>query len=129
MIDHLGITVSNIGNSKLFYLNTLGALGYELIKSGPKSVSFGIRSGPRGSADPGGEFWLSEAAPMIPRIHIAFSAGSKTEVDAFFVAGKSAGGVDNGAPGLRPHFHSHYYAVFILDPDGYNIEALFHKST
>lgn len=126
MIDHVGITVSDIEKSKAFYTEALAALGYVLCKNGPESVSFGVLEGHGKSADPGGDFWLSEGAPMTPRAHIAFNAASRTEVDAFFAAGLSAAGTDNGAPGLRAHYHPHYYAAFVLDPDGYNIEAVCH---
>ncbi|MCF6316552.1 MAG: VOC family protein [Marinosulfonomonas sp.] len=130
MIDHLAITVSNIKNSKAFYLKALGALGYVLIRDTPTSVSFGIQKGGHGkSADPGGDFWLSEGVPPTPRVHFAFSASSRIIVDRFFADGLSAGGIDNGAPNLRTHYHSNYYAAFLLDPDGYNIEAVCHSAS
>ena len=107
MIDHLAITVSSIKNSKAFYLKALGALGYVLIRNTPTSVSFGIQKDGHGkSADPGGDFWLSEGAPTTPRVHFAFSASSRIVVDRFFADGLSAGGIDNGAPNLRTHYHS-----------------------
>lgn len=126
MIDHIGITVANIEKSKVFYLKTLGVLGYVLIRSNAKSVSFGVRSGYGISSDPGGDFWLSKGAPTSPRLHFAFSAASRTDVDAFFAAGMGVGGIGNGAPGLRLQYHPNYYAAFLLDPDGYNIEAVCH---
>ena len=126
MIDHMGITVSDIKKSIDFYSKALGALGYVLCKSGPGAVSFGILEGHGKSPDPGGEFWLSEGSPMTPRVHIAFNAASQTEVDRFFAAGLVAGGTENGAPGLRARYHPDYYAAFVLDPDGYNIEATCH---
>ncbi len=128
MIDHLVITVSNIKNSKAFYLKALGTLGYILIRDTPTSVSFGIQKGGHGqSTDPSGDFWLSEGSPVTPHTHFAFSAESRMIVDRFFAAGLSAGGVDNGAPNLRTQYHSNYYAAFLLDPDGYNIEAVCHS--
>jgi catechol 2,3-dioxygenase-like lactoylglutathione lyase family enzyme len=126
MIDHIGITVSNIEKSKAFYTKTLAALGYDLLKNSPRAVSFGVQKGHGKSADPGGDFWLSEGAPMAPRAHFAFNAASRADVDAFFAAGLAAEGTENGAPGLRAHYHPHYYAAFVLDPDGYNIEAVCH---
>ena len=126
MIDHFGITVSDIEKSRKFYLGTLGALGYQLIMEFPGSVSFGVRSGHGKSSDPAGDFWLSEGAPMTPRVHFAFGAASKMKVDAFFAEGKIAGGIENGAPGLRPQYHPDYYAAYLLDPDGYNVEAVCH---
>jgi catechol 2,3-dioxygenase-like lactoylglutathione lyase family enzyme len=126
MIDHMGITVSDIEKSKAFYSKALGALGYVPCKNSPRAISFGVCEGHGKSADPGGDFWLSEGPPMTPRIHVAFNAASRTDVDAFFAAGIAAGGSENGAPGLRAQYHPHYYAAFVLDPDGYNIEAVCH---
>lgn len=126
MIDHIGITVSDVEKSKAFYSEALNALGYVLCKNGPRAVSFGVREGHGKSADPGGDFWLSKGPPMTPRPHVAFNAVSRADVDAFFAAGITAGGGDNGAPGLRAQYHPHYYAAFVLDPDGYNIEAVCH---
>jgi catechol 2,3-dioxygenase-like lactoylglutathione lyase family enzyme len=126
MIDHIGITVSNLEKSTAFYTKTLAPLGYVLCKNGPGSVSFGVREGHGMCADPGGDFWLSVGAPMKPRAHVAFNAASRADVDAFYVAGLAADGTDNGAPGLRAQYHPRYYAAFVLDPDGYNIEAVCH---
>lgn len=127
MIDHMGITVSDFEVSKTFYSATLEVLGYVLCKNRANAASFGICDGNRKSADPGGEFWLSEGPPMTPRVHFAFNAASRLHVDAFFAAGLAAGGKDNGAPKLRTQYHASYYAAFLLDPDGYNIEAVCHS--
>ncbi len=126
MIDHSGLSVSNLGKSKEFYTEVLGTLGYVICMSSSDAVSFGIQEGPGKSTDPAGDFWLSEDTPMVPRPHFAFSAASRADVDSFFAAGVAIGGIDNGAPGLRPQYHPHYYAAFLLDPDGYNIEAVCH---
>ncbi|MGR3716105.1 MAG: VOC family protein [Thermohalobaculum sp.] len=126
MIDHMGITVSNIAKSREFYAKALEPLGYALCKNSPRAASFGVREGHGKSADPGGDFWLSEGTPMTPRVHFALNAASRTDVDAFFAASLAAGGIENGAPGLRPHYHPNYYAAFVLDPDGYNVEAVCH---
>jgi catechol 2,3-dioxygenase-like lactoylglutathione lyase family enzyme len=128
MIDHMGITVSNIENSIEFYSKALAPLGYVRCKNSPGAASFGVQEGHGKSADPGGDFWLSEGTPTTPRVHFAFSAASRLDVDAFFAASLAAGGIENGAPGLRPHYHPNYYAAFVLDPDGYNIEAVCHAA-
>ncbi len=107
MIDHMGITVSDIGKSKAFYLQVLGALGYVLCKNSPRAASFGVMEGHGKSADPAGEFWISEGTPMTPRVHVAFNAATRADVHAFFAAGIAAGGGDNGAPGLRAQYHPH----------------------
>ena len=128
MIDHMGITVSDIGKSKAFYLQVLGALGYVLCKNSPRAASFGVMEGHGKSADPAGDFWVSEGSPMTPRVHVAFSAASRADVDIFFAAGLAIGGIENGVPGLRAQYHPNYYAAFVLDPDGYNIEAVCHAN-
>ncbi len=126
MIDHMDIAVSDIEKSKAFYSMSLGALGYVVCTDGADAVSFGVRDGHGKSTDPGGEFWIYEGSPMSPRPHVAFNAATRANVDAYFAAGLTAGGGDNGAPGLRTRYHPHYYAAFLLDPDGYNIEAVCH---
>jgi catechol 2,3-dioxygenase-like lactoylglutathione lyase family enzyme len=127
MIDHTGINVSNFKRSKEFYTQSLGSLGYQLLHefdaSGVGSVSgagFGI-DGP--------DFWILQGEVNTPRIHIAFRAETREEVQAFYEAALQAGGKDNGAPGLRTHYHPNYYAAFVLDPDGHNIEAVCHTLT
>lgn len=127
MLDHLSIPVSDIDRSKSFYQKTLNPLGYKLIKDMGKVVSFGIEDGPLSSREPGGEFWIyqGKATPCLA-VHFAFSAASRHLVDEFYHAAIAAGGTDNGKPGLREHYHPHYYAAFVSDPDGYNIEAVFH---
>lgn len=121
MIDHFGIKVKNLEASKLFYQKTLAPLGYKIAFDIPQAVSF---VEPR-DVDPGGDFWLNvgQQEPM----HFAFSAQTCQEVDAFYHAALAAGGKDNGAPGERKNYHVGYYAAFIIDPDGNNIEAVCHK--
>lgn len=126
MLDHIGIKVSSLARSKDFYRAALRPLNYELRKEIPGAAGFGVAQGPGKSPDPAGDFWLIQAEPPLPRIHVAFNAGTREQVDAFFAAARAAGGIDNGAPGMRPEYHPHYYAAFILDPDGYNIEAVCH---
>ncbi len=125
MIDHTGINVSNFERSKEFYTQSLGSLGYQLLHefdaSGVGSASgagFGINGQP--------DFWIFQGEPNIPRIHIAFRAETRERVQAFYEAALKAGGQDNGAPGLRTHYHPNYYGAFVFDPDGHNIEAVCH---
>jgi catechol 2,3-dioxygenase-like lactoylglutathione lyase family enzyme len=73
-------------------------------------------------------FWVSGGGARGTGIHVAFTAASRTEVDAFHAAGLASGGTDNGAPGLRPHYHPSYYGAFLLDPDGINVEAVCHDA-
>lgn len=124
MLDHIGITTSDFARSKEFYRAALAPLGYQLRKELPSAAGFGVVEGYGKSSDPAGEFWIAQGEPQGPRTHIAFSAASRAEVDAFFAAALRAGGTDNGGPGLRPQYHADYYAAFVLDLDGYNIEAV-----
>ena len=127
MIDHTGVVVSDIKKSKVFYEKALAPIGYQLIIELPASVT--------GHADVAGfgeppkpDFWISSGTPNKPPIHIAFRVPSRANVVAFYRAAMAAGGVDNGAPGLRPHYHPNYYGAFVLDPDGHNIEAVCHEA-
>ena len=127
MIDHTGIRVAELERSVAFYLRALAPLGYVLRKRLPGAVGLGVSAGHGASLDPGGDFWIAAAEPLAPRSHVAFSAPDRAAVDAFHAAALAAGGRDNGGPGLRRIYHPHYYAAFVLDPDGYNIEAVCHR--
>jgi catechol 2,3-dioxygenase-like lactoylglutathione lyase family enzyme len=126
MIDHTGIRTLDLERSVRFYERTLAPLGYVLAKRLPFAAGFGVPAGPLRSLDPGGDFWIGRAEPHAPRPHVAFAAPGRAAVDAFHAAALAAGGTDNGAPGLRPHYHARYYAAFVLDPDGHNVEAVYH---
>ncbi len=126
MLDHIGIVVSNLNRSRTFYRATLKPLGYALTKEGKAFAAFGVSEGFGKSSDPGGDLWLSQGSPMMPLPHFAFSAASRSAVDDFFNAALMVGGKANGGPDLRTQYHSCYYAAFVLDPDGYNIEAVCH---
>ncbi|RJG45801.1 VOC family protein [Mesorhizobium sp. DCY119] len=124
MIDHLGISVSNFDASKTFYDQAFAPLGASLLYMVPEQYTGGVKVGGYGRERP--MFWLHEASPTGPGRHYAFSARSRAEVDAFHKAALAAGGKDNGAPGLRPHYHADYYGAFVFDPDGNNVEAVCH---
>ncbi len=126
MLDHIGINVSDLECSKIFYLATLAPLNYALLKEFEEAAGFGVAAGHSKSKDPGGNFWIAKGVPQSPRIHFAFHASSRSAVDKFYKCALAAGGKDNGPPGLRKHYHKNYYAAFIFDPDGYNIEAVCH---
>lgn len=119
MLDHIAINVSNYQNSKQFYLAALAPLGYKLMMESTSGMGFNTGYIP--------DFWLRSGTPA-PQMHIAFAAGNRAAVDAFYHAALAAGGRDNGVPGLRPHYHPNYYGAFVLDPDGYNIEAVCHQA-
>jgi catechol 2,3-dioxygenase-like lactoylglutathione lyase family enzyme len=125
MIDHTGVTVSNFQASKGFYLRALAPIGYTLILEIPAAVTGHADAAGFGVA-PKPDFWIGAGSPNVPPLHIAFRVDSRTAVEAFYKAAIAAGGRDNGAPGLRPHYHPNYYGAFVLDPDGHNIEAVCH---
>lgn len=125
MIDHIGIAVSNFETSRAFYAEVLAAIGYELLMEVSAEQTGTVPHAGFGVA-PKPDFWISSGAVATPRVHVAFRVESRGQVDAFHRAGLAAGGIDNGAPGLRPHYHPNYYGAFIRDPDGYNIEAVCH---
>ena len=127
MIDHTGINVSSLAASKAFYLAALSALGYEARKEKDDIIIFGSRQRAEGE-DPAGDFYIAVGDVLSPRSHVAFRAKSRADVEAFYQAALAAGGRSNGAPGLRPQYHANYYAAFVLDPDGYNVEAVCHMA-
>ncbi|MGZ4462324.1 MAG: VOC family protein [Gaiellaceae bacterium] len=124
MIDHTGLNVSDLPVSRVFYLKALAPLGYGIRLELANAVGFGAE--PRPGDDPGGDFWISAGDPQAPRVHVAFRAAGEEQVRAFHRAAIEAGGADNGPPGPRAHYHEGYYAAFVLDPDGHNVEAVFH---
>jgi catechol 2,3-dioxygenase-like lactoylglutathione lyase family enzyme len=121
MIDHTGVGVADVARSAAFYDAALTALGLRRLLQLPE----------QGAADAVGYgieypvFWIDRFHPHSIRQHTAFAARSRADVDAFHAAALDAGGTDNGAPGLRaPPYPPGYYAAFVLDPDGNNIEAV-----
>ncbi|TJY65099.1 VOC family protein [Sinimarinibacterium sp. CAU 1509] len=125
MIDHTGVVVSDFERSKAFYRAALAPLGMDLLMELTAAVS-GTQDMAGFGVPPKPEFWIHAGTPNIPPVHVAFRAADHAQVDAFHQAAIAAGGRDNGAPGLRPHYHRNYYGAFVLDPDGHNIEAVCH---
>ena len=122
MIDHITIEVSDLQKSKSFYEKAFEPLGYRL-SFGKEGVFWAFDVG-AGSLF---EIQHTGSKPPLTRLHVAFGVGNKAEVDAFYHAALEAGAEDNGAPGPRPEYTENYYACFVLDPDGYNIEAMINK--
>jgi len=116
MIDHVSIRASDFAKSRAFYVATLAPLGYGVIMEFEGAVGLGAQGHPY--------FWIGAGASG-GSVHIAFRT-TRASVEDFYAAGLEAGGTDNGGPGLRPHYHPNYYAAFVLDPDGNNIEAVCH---
>jgi catechol 2,3-dioxygenase-like lactoylglutathione lyase family enzyme len=125
MFDHLGFPVSNLQRAVVFYTKTLEPMGIKMLfevtpqMTGEKDSHFGF-----GAERP--QFWISSGKKPQSSVHVAFSAKDRKAVDSFYAAAIAAGGRDNGAPGLRPHYHEHYYGAFVHDLDGNNIEAVCH---
>ena len=130
MIDHIGFDCADFARSRAFYQQALAPLGLTLLMEltpeqtgGYDGCGFGEAGKP--------EFWIASgggqgARPGPGGLHVAFRARDRAAVDAFHAAALAAGGRDNGGPGLRPHYHPNYYAAFVFDPDGHNVEAVCH---
>ncbi|ROU07227.1 VOC family protein [Lysobacter enzymogenes] len=120
MFHHLSLGVRDLARAGAFYDAVLGALGYRRVFDGDESIGYGLIDNQDllllnltpGAAAPG------------DGTHLAFAAASRSAVDAFHRDGLAGGGRDNGAPGLRPDYGPHYYACFLIDPDGHRIEAV-----
>jgi catechol 2,3-dioxygenase-like lactoylglutathione lyase family enzyme len=121
MFDHVKFGVSDYEASKAFFLNALEPLGVTAGSEGPPT--YGIEL-----SQPGGKssLCLFQTEEQPAHLHLAFVAETRQQVEAFYRAALEAGGKDNGAPGLRPHYHANYYAAFVIAPDGHNIEAVCH---
>src|SRR5437762_495636 len=118
MIDHVTANVSDFARAKSFYEQALAPLGYSKQMEFESAAGFGT-----GQGIP--DFWIG-SSPERGATHVAFTAGDRAAVDAFYEAATSAGATDNGAPGVRAHYHESYYAAYVHDPDGNNIEAVCH---
>ncbi len=118
MIAHTSISVRDYKKAKKFYLKTLAPLGYKISMDFPKYKAAGFKEGGHTS------FWIGQPKRFAP-MHLAFLAKSKKAVQAFYKAALKAGGKDNGGPGFRTQYGPEYYAAFILDRDGNNIEACY----
>ena len=124
MIDHITFGVANFERSIAFYDAAFAPLGVRRLFDVPLEHSGGVRVTGYGDSRPW--FWIAEERPVSGVLHVALVGKSRAEVDAFHAAAIEVGGVDNGPPGLRPHYHAEYYAAFVIDPDGHNIEAVCH---
>lgn len=124
MIDHIGFPVSDYARAKAFYEQALAPLGYTLIMEVRQTENDSPAAGFGANGKP--DFWIGGEGGLARSLHVAILAKDRATVDAFYRAALAAGGTDNGAPGLRPHYHPNYYGAFVLDPDGHNIEAVCH---
>jgi catechol 2,3-dioxygenase-like lactoylglutathione lyase family enzyme len=117
LIDHLWLRTRSVEDAKRFYETIASVVGITLVHDTPERVRF---------TDGAGSFSFVEGDEPTENVHLAFAAGDRATVDEFHRVATSAGYVDNGAPGERPEYHEGYYGAFVLDPDGHNVEAVFH---
>jgi len=119
VIDHIALRVADAAASRAFYEAALAPLGFAVVMEVPgmPGAGFGLAAKPT--------FWVTPGPPSGP-LHVAFHAADRGRVDAFHAAALAAGGTDNGGPGIRVHYHPNYYAAFVLDLDGNNVEAVCH---
>ena len=119
MLSHVAVNVTDFEAAKRFYLAALEPLGYRVVYEEPGALAY--------LADAYGlDFGIGRRAP-VGGTHVAFECRDREAVDAYYAAAVAAPGRDNGAPGLRPQYDVNYYAAYVLDPDGNNIEAVCHK--
>jgi catechol 2,3-dioxygenase-like lactoylglutathione lyase family enzyme len=127
MLDHIGFSVSDLERSRAFYSAALAPLGITIFAEVTSEQTGGHGAHVGFGAEGKPFFWIGDGKVAQGTAHFAFGAKDRATVAAFYDAAIQAGGKDNGAPGLRPHFHANYYGAFVIDPDGNNIEAVCHK--
>lgn len=124
IFDHLALPVADLVTARRFFEQALAPLGIKVVQAFPDAVGLALGVG---QADEE-QFWLTRADHTPTPLHLAFAAGGRAQVDAFHRAALAAGGRDNGKPGVRPQYHEHYYAAFVIGPDGHNLEAVCHRT-
>ncbi len=120
MFDHIGFAVRDLTKTREFYTAALAPLGLSPCFEREGLVAFGVPGRP--------QLWFYGKGDGPMGVHIALSAQTRAQVDAFHAAALSAGGTNNGSPGLRPHYRPTYYGAFVIDPDGHNLEAVCHAA-
>jgi len=118
MIDHVSVRVQDFPRLLAFYRDALAPIGYSVIMEYPGAVGLGAQGKP--------DLWLMQTEQAVNPTHVALSTARRDLIDAFHAAGLAAGGTDNGPPGLRVDYHPSYYAAFVRDPEGNNIEVVCH---
>ncbi len=118
MIDHIGFAVTDFPKSRAFYTTVLAPIGITVVREGEDWALMG--------RDGRGQFWFGSIGTPPGRIHLAFTAAKHAQVRAFHATALKAGAQDNGAPGLRIEYDPNYYAAFVIDPNGHNLEAVCH---
>lgn len=130
-LDHVGVTVTDFAKSLAFYEQALAPLGIKVVMKVGKEMTGGQYEGAGFGKEQKPDFWIGAGGDKKPAAanayHLCFAASSRAEVDAFYKAAMAAGAKDNGAPGVRAHYHPNYYGAFVFDLDGHNVEAVTHK--
>ena len=121
MFDHVKFGVGDYAASKAFFLKALEPLGVAVGSEG--APAYGVELCSKATAS----LCLFQTDEKPAHLHLAFAAETRQQVEAFYRAALLAGAKDNGAPGLRPHYHANYYAAFVIGPDGHNIEVVCHE--
>lgn len=121
MFDHVVFGVSDYAGSKAFFLKALAPLGVTIVSEGPLGVELCC-------AGSSASLCIRRVEAITSHLHLAFKADNRRQVDDFYTAAIETGAQCNGAPGLRPQYHSNYYAAFVIGPDGHNIEVVCHSS-
>jgi catechol 2,3-dioxygenase-like lactoylglutathione lyase family enzyme len=128
MLDHVSITVSDLDRSAPFWDAVMAALGVPCVGRDARRLGYGMRNRPSDDGHTYLSVYPSTGPALVPdNRHWCFRAPSRAAVDAFHAAALASGGRCDGPPGLRPAYHPHYYAAFVLDPDGNRIEAVCHR--
>ncbi|PRC94062.1 VOC family protein [Solimicrobium silvestre] len=122
MFDHVKFGVSDYAASKTFFLKALESLGVAVAAEGVPTYGVELIN-PKSKTS----LCLCQTEEKPAHLHLAFTAENRQQVDAFYRAALEAGGKDNGAPGLRQHYHANYYAAFVIGPDGHNVEVVCHE--
>jgi catechol 2,3-dioxygenase-like lactoylglutathione lyase family enzyme len=125
IIDHMSLSVADFAAMVEFYEKALAPLGVTVLMRLGKNVTGNVELAGLGREKP--FLWIADGGKTAPHVHLAIRADTRAAVDAFHQAAMAADGKDNGAPGLRPHYHANYYGAFIIDPEGHNLEAVCHK--
>ncbi|RIX49863.1 MAG: VOC family protein [Rhodocyclales bacterium GT-UBC] len=128
LLDHASIAVSDLATARPFYDAVMAALGADKVYDREDALGYGARCDTNADDHTCLAVYASPGASSDPKRHWCFKAANRAQVEAFHTAGLAHGGHDDGAPGLRPHYHAHYFAAFLLDPSGNRIEAVCHRA-
>ncbi len=126
LLDHVSIAVSDLAAARPFYDSIMASLGCEKVYERPAALGYGARCRPGNALDSYLTVYLSPGATTDDKRHWCFKASSQAQVRTFHAAAIANGGSDDGPPGLRAHYHAHYYAAFVRDPQGNRLEAVCH---